>query len=108
MWLLFCSVKTRNYELVKKLCSDPAMPGGSLFSFAEIADFELELEEAVIPLARERARAKRLEHRTLFLLRMGTIAEVAARRQCFNLGKSLLRSFTGNPDVELSHARRIN
>ncbi len=84
------------------------LPGGSLFSFAEVADFELELEETVIPLARERAGGKRLEHRTLFLLRMGTVAEVAARRQRFNLGKSLLRSFTGNPDVELSHARRIN
>src|SRR5437899_12638068 len=39
---------------------------------------------------------------------MGTVAEAAARRQRFDLGKRLLRSFTGNPDVELSHARRIN
>src|SRR2546426_4059296 len=84
------------------------LPGSSLFSFAEVADFKLELEETVIPLARERAGGERLEHRTLFLLRMGTVAEVAARRQRFDLGKSLLRSFTGNPDVELSHAWRIN
>jgi len=27
------------------------LPGGSLFSFAEVADFDLELEETVIPLA---------------------------------------------------------
>src|SRR5437773_9836480 len=39
---------------------------------------------------------------------MGTVTEVAARRQRFDLRKSLLRSFTGNPDVELSHAGRIN
>ena len=58
----------------------------------------------------ERIRLKSgecLEHRTLFLLRMGAVAEVAARRQRFNLGKSLLRSFTGNPDMELSPARCI-
>src|SRR5271157_4467442 len=83
-------------------------PSGSLLRFAEVADFELELEETVIPLARERAGGKRFEHRALILLRMGTVAEVAARRQRFDLGKSLLRSFTGNPDVEFSHARRIN
>ena len=84
------------------------LPGGSLLSFAEVADFELELEETVISLARERAGGECLEHRTLILLCMGAVAEVAARRQRFDLGKGLLRSFTGNPDVELSHARRIN
>ena len=84
------------------------LPGGSLLSFAEVANFELKLEEAVIPLARERAGGKCFEHRTLILLRMGTVAEVAVWRQRFDLGKSLLRSFAGNPDVELSHARRIN
>src|SRR6185295_7507148 len=83
-------------------------PGGSLFGFAEVTDFELELEKTVISLARKRAGGERLEHRTLFLLRMGAVTEVTARRQRFNLGKSLLRAFRGNPDVELSHARRIN
>src|SRR5438067_13872926 len=84
------------------------LPGGSLLSFAEVANFELKLEEAIIPLARERAGGKCFEHRPLILLRMGTVTEVAARRQRFDLRKSLLRSFTGNPDVELSHAGRIN
>jgi hypothetical protein len=70
------------------------LPGGSLFSFAEVADFELQLNETVISLARECAGGERLEHRTLFLLRMGAVAEVAARRQRFNLGKGLDHQMT--------------
>jgi hypothetical protein len=54
------------------------LPGGSFSCFAQLADFELELEEAVIPLARERAGGERFEDRTLRLLRMGAVAEVAA------------------------------
>src|ERR1039457_6273437 len=81
---------------------------GSLFGFAQEADFELEFEETVISLARERAGGERFQHRTLILLRMGAVAEVAAHRQCVELGKSLLRSFAGNPEVEFSHARRVN
>ena len=84
------------------------LPGGSLFGFAQIADFELEFEETVIPRARERAGGERFEHRTPILLRMGAVAEVAAHRQRVNFRKGLLRSFTGNPDVEFSHAGRIN
>jgi hypothetical protein len=41
------------------------LPGGSLFSFAQVADFELELEETIIPLARQSAGGKRFEDRTL-------------------------------------------
>ena len=37
------------------------LPGGSLLRFAEVADFELELEETVIPLARERPGGKRVD-----------------------------------------------
>src|ERR1700677_3792586 len=84
------------------------LPGSSLFGFAQVADFELEFEETVIRLARERAGGERFAHRTLILLRMGAVAEAAAHRQRVNLGKTLLRSFTGNPDVEFSHARRVN
>src|ERR1017187_7632652 len=84
------------------------LPSSSLFGFAQVADFELEFAETVIPLARERAGGERFEHRTRILLRMGAVAEVAAHRQRVDLGKSLLRSFTANPDVEFSHARRVN
>src|ERR1035437_11065052 len=84
------------------------LPSSILFGFAQEVDFELKFEETVIPLARERAGGKRCAHRTLILLRMGAVAEVAAHRQRVNLGKDLLGSFTGNPDVEFSHARRVN
>src|ERR1039458_5542958 len=84
------------------------LPDGSLFGFAQKADFELAFEETDIPFARERVGGERFEHRTVFLLRMGAVAEVAAYRQRVELGKSLLRSFTGNPEVEFSHARRVN
>ena len=56
------------------------LPGGSLFGFAQEAGFELKFEETVIPLARERAGVECFEHRTLILLRMAAVAEVAALR----------------------------
>ena len=46
---------------------------GSLFGFAQEAEFELEFEETVISLARERAGGERFEHRTLFLFRMAVM-----------------------------------
>src|ERR1044072_2018335 len=85
-----CSVLPAKHTMTHKVAL-VVPPGGSLFSFAEVTDFELEFKETVIPLARERAGGERLEHRTLFLLRMGAVAEVTARRQRFHLGKSLLR-----------------
>jgi len=83
-------------------------PSGFLFGFAQGADFELELEETLIPLAWESACGDCGEHRALVLLRMGAVAEVAARGQRVNLGIILFRSFAGNPEVEFSHARRVN
>ena len=44
------------------------LPGGSLFGFAQVTDFELKFEETVIPLARERAGGERFQHCTLILL----------------------------------------
>ena len=81
---------------------------GCLFGSAQEADFELEFEEAVVALARERAGGEGCEHRTPALVRMCAAGEVAVQGQCIELWKSLLGAFSGNPEVELSHARGVN
>ena len=71
---------------------------GCLFGSAQEADFELEFEEAVVALARERAGGEGFEHRTPALVRMCAAGEVAAHRQRVELWKIVLRSFSGNPE----------
>src|SRR3954452_18839547 len=81
---------------------------GGLFGSAQEADFELDFEEAVVALARERAGGEGFEHRTPALARMCAAGEMAAHRKRVDLRKSLPGAFSGNPEVELSHARGVN
>src|SRR6478736_3847798 len=84
------------------------LPAGALCSFAEIADLELEFNEAVIALPREHPGGERGEHGAVLLFCVGAVAEMAACRERFDFGKRFLRTFTCGPDVELPHAGCIN
>ena len=84
------------------------LPAGLFFGFAEVADFALEFDEAVMPFARERAGGDGGEHGAILLLRVGAIAEMAAGRERFDFGKRFLRALAGTPDVKFPHAGRVN
>ena len=84
------------------------LTSGFLFGFAQVADFELEFQEAVIPFARERAGGERFEHRALFSFVWVQSRKWQRTDSASISGKACFEPSAGNPDVEFSHARRVN
>ena len=69
------------------------LPAGLFFGFAQVADFALEFDEAVMPFAWERAGGERGQDGAVFFLRVRAIAEMAGGRQRFDFRKRFLCAF---------------
>jgi hypothetical protein len=107
-WLEGDSILLVEYTMGHPVALAAILPGGTLFRLAEVADFELEFDEAVVAFTRQCIGGERGEYGAILLLRVGAIAEMAACCESYDFRKSLLRALPCGPNVEFPHARRVN